>query len=117
MKRQTPTLGGYKGQVVLNLPAVELNEDRMCFGASAMTKIRCFFRQLVSKTEVALEGGTFAISADVSYLEHQGSRRVVLSRWKAGESMSQALDAADIALKDLRRVIKENQPKASREVT
>jgi hypothetical protein len=77
-----------------------------------MARLRRFFRQSVPKAQAALDDGKFVISTDVSYQEHQGFRQVVLCRWKAGESVPAALEAADVALKEVRRLVKENQATA-----
>ena len=91
-----------------------MHEDRLFFGSPAITRIRRFFRQSVPKTQAALEDGRFVISTDVSYREHQGDRQVVLCRCKAGESVPQSLEAADVALKEVRRLVKDNQAAAAR---
>ena len=112
MKRLTLKLGGNKVRLVLDLPAIDRHEDRLFLGSTAMARLRRFFRQSVPKAQAALDDGKFVISTDVSYQEHQGFRQVVLCRWKAGESVPAALEAADMALKEVRRLVKENQATA-----
>jgi hypothetical protein len=113
LKRSTLRFGGYKVRLVLNLPAVDIKHDQHFFGRSAMTKVRRFFRSAVPEADAALENGSFSITTSVLYHEHQGDRQVVLCRWKAGESISAALDTADAALKDVRRSVKNDQASAA----
>jgi hypothetical protein len=92
---------GDRVRLVLDLPQVELHEERDFRKPNQIAKIRRFFRQSIPKTEAALEDGRFVVSAEVTYWQQQGAKWVILGRWKAGESISAVLDDASVEFRRL----------------
>jgi hypothetical protein len=88
---------------VLELPSLDLREDRYFYPAGQMSKLRRFIRNWVPSAEAAQEGGKFTVSAEVRHRDNQGYRRVILCRWRAGESIDAALEAAATKWKALTR--------------
>jgi hypothetical protein len=88
---------------VLELPNLDLHEDRTFYPAGQISKLRRFIRNWIPPTEAAQEGGKFTVSAEVRHRDNQGYRRVILCTWRAGESVDGALDAAATKWKKLPR--------------
>ncbi len=85
---------------VVNVPNLDL-VDRLRFSACRMSKLRSFLKKRRPAQEDAREGATFTISAEIRHRDNQGYRWVFLCRWRAGESVNNALDEARHNSKEL----------------
>jgi len=95
----------YVGRIhcVLDFPSIHVVDERNIFSSpNEMVKARRFISRWLPQTDAMLEGGSFRLSVDVRYLEHQGYRRIFLCKWRSGESVSAALDAATVKWKQLK---------------
>jgi hypothetical protein len=77
---------------VLRVPSLDLHDTRSFAYPHGHSRLRRFLQERVPAAEDAREGATFMVTAEVRHRENQGYRRIVLCRWRAGESVNQALE-------------------------
>ena len=77
----------------LRLPRLDVDRSEW-FSSRQMSGLRRFVRDWVPETEAGREGGSFTVSAVVRHRANQGTRRVVLCRWRAGQDVNAALERA-----------------------
>ncbi len=78
----------------INLPILDLTHVTSFSTSRQMSRLRRFVQDRLPDTEAAREGASFTVSAVVRHRANQGVRHVVLCRWRAGQSVSAALERA-----------------------
>jgi hypothetical protein len=78
----------------LKVPSLDVNREDRFSENRQMSRVRRFVQNWLPETEVAREGASLTVSAEVRHRGNQGVRRLVLCRWRAGQSITEALERA-----------------------
>jgi hypothetical protein len=78
----------------LKRPSLDVDQDIRFSGCDPLPKLRRFLQRWLPDGGVADEGASFTFGAVVRHRSNQGFRRIVLCRWRTGESVNAALERA-----------------------